>query len=86
MTGIRPTGEIMADNEQASEPMMAGSGTATDDEKLNGIIEQEMHDSAGQPVNVVLAKLQGRIEASGVVADDAALADAARIISERRPA
>jgi hypothetical protein len=61
----------MSDNEQ-SEPIMAGSGDATNKEKLHGLIEQVEQDHGDEGAAAMADHLRNRMDETGVEPEEPA--------------
>ncbi|RFA16170.1 hypothetical protein B7R21_01920 [Subtercola boreus] len=72
----------MAENGEQSEPIMAGSNDATNEQKIDGILAQTRQDHAGQSLVIVQNNLRERFEQAAVEVDDITLARLAHDISD----
>lgn len=60
----------MTDNTQ-NEPMMEGSGDATNHEKLKGLVEQVDNDRGDEGAGAMADELRDRMDETGVEPEDA---------------
>lgn len=74
----------MVDIGEQNDPVMAGSGDATVDEKITGIVAQVRQDHGGEDLPVVIAKIRERFEQAGIEVDEIKLARLAHEVADQQ--